>query len=60
MSEFLTSERDVEVKIVTPLFLDVLGYSEQEMNWAVPVKMNMGEKSRRKKLILSSREMVKY
>ncbi|WP_339232117.1 N-6 DNA methylase [Pseudomonas sp. FSL L8-0168] len=48
MSEFLTSERDVEVKIVTPLFLDVLGYSEKEMNWAVPVKMNMGREVRTK------------
>ncbi len=48
MKVSLSSERDVEVKVITPLFLDVLGYSEGEMHWAVPVKMNLGRETRTK------------
>lgn len=48
MIESLTSERDVEVKVVTPLFREVLGYAEKEMEWAVPVRMNLGREVRTK------------
>ncbi|MBB5886135.1 hypothetical protein DYQ93_13070 [Xanthomonas sp. LMG 8992] len=48
MIDSLTSERDVEVKIVTPLFSQVLGYDESEMQWAVPVRMNFGREVRTK------------
>lgn len=44
----LMSERDVEVKVVTPLFSNILGYSDDEMHWAVPVKMNLGRETRTK------------
>ncbi len=44
----MISERDVEVKIVTPLFREVLGYEDKEMAWAVPVKMNLGREVRTK------------
>lgn len=48
VSTILQSERDVEVKIITPIFRDILGYSENEMAWAVPVEMNMGREVRKK------------
>lgn len=48
MTESMNSERDVEVKVVTPLFRDVLGYDEKEMAWAVPVRMNFGREVRTK------------
>ena len=48
MSNFIQSERDVEVKIITPIFKDVLGYTDKEMNWAVPVQMNFGREVRTK------------
>lgn len=48
MSDLLTSEKDVEVKIVTPLFREILGYAETEMFWAVPVKMNLGREVKTK------------
>lgn len=48
MIESIFSEKDVEVKIVTPLFRDILGYEEKEMAWAVPVRMNFGREVRTK------------
>ena len=32
----------MEVKLLHPLFRDVLGYPEDELDWAVPVQMNLG------------------
>lgn len=54
MTNSVVSERDVEVKIITPLFRDILGYQNSEMHWAVPVDMNLGREVRKKKLIFSS------
>ncbi|MDP9809333.1 type I restriction enzyme M protein [Rhizobium tibeticum] len=48
MLDSIKSERDVEVKVITPIFKDVLGYSDAEMNWAVPVQMNFGREVRTK------------
>lgn len=48
MADTIVSERDVEVKVITPLFRDVLGYSDAEMNWAVPVDMNFGREVKKK------------
>ncbi|WP_175673173.1 N-6 DNA methylase [Burkholderia ambifaria] len=48
MIDLLASERDVEVKVITPLFTNILGYSEEEMRWAVPVKMNFGREVKTK------------
>lgn len=48
MSDLFLSEKDVEVKVVTPLFREILGYAENEMFWAVPVKMNLGREVRTK------------
>ncbi|WP_339414350.1 N-6 DNA methylase [Pseudomonas sp. EA_35y_Pfl2_R5] len=48
MSDLLLSEKDVEVKVVTPLFREILGYVDAEMFWAVPVKMNLGREVKTK------------
>ncbi|WP_025597980.1 N-6 DNA methylase [Burkholderia sp. WSM2230] len=48
MIDSLSSERDVEVKVITTLFREILGYSEEEMRWAVPVKMNFGREVKTK------------
>lgn len=48
MSINVQSERDVEVKVITPLFKDILGYSDDDMRWAVPVKMNFGREVKTK------------
>ncbi|MCA2008510.1 N-6 DNA methylase [Tritonibacter mobilis] len=48
MTNSVVSERDVEVKIITPLFRDILGYQDSEMHWAVPVDMNLGREVRKK------------
>jgi len=42
------SEREVEVKLLHPLFRDILGYPEDELDWAVPVEMNFGREKRTK------------
>jgi len=42
------SEREVEVKLLHPLFRDVLGYPEDELDWAVPVEMSFGREKRMK------------
>lgn len=44
----LRSERDVEAKVIAPLFRDVLGYQEDDMHWAVPVNMQFGREVRTK------------
>lgn len=48
MVDTVVSERDVEVKVITPLFRDVLGYVDAEMHWAVPVDMNFGREVKKK------------
>lgn len=48
MSLDLRSERDVETKIIAPLFRDVLGYDEANMHWCVPVDMQFGREVRTK------------
>ena len=40
------SEREVEVKLLHPLFTDILGYPEEELDWAVPVRMDLGREKR--------------
>lgn len=42
------SEREVEVKLLHPLFRDTLGYPEDELDWAVPVQMNLGREKKLK------------
>ena len=42
------SEREVEVKLLHPLFRDILGYPENELDWAVPVRMNLGREKKTK------------
>jgi type I restriction enzyme M protein len=36
------TERDVEVKLLHPLFSDTLGYPEDQLDWARRVPMNLG------------------
>jgi type I restriction enzyme M protein len=38
----LFSEKDVELKVIQPLFKDILGYDDNQMSWAYPVSMNEG------------------
>ncbi len=42
------SEREVEIKLLHPLFRDILGYPEDELDWAVPVEMSFGREKRMK------------
>jgi len=42
------SEREVEVKLLHPLFRDTLGYPEDELDWAVPVQMSLGREKKTK------------
>ena len=42
------SEREVEVKLLHPLFRDILGYPDDDLSWAVPVQMNLGRERRTK------------
>jgi len=44
----LRSERDVEAKVIAPLFRDILGYHDDDMHWAVPVDMQFGREVRTK------------
>lgn len=44
----IKSERDVEVKVVSPIFKNVLGYTDAEMHWSVPVRMNFGREVKTK------------
>ena len=50
------SEKEVEVKLLHPLFRDILGYPEEELDWAVPVQMNLG----REKKIKEADLVAKY
>lgn len=40
------NEREVEVKLLHPLFTDTLGYPEDQLHWARPVHMNFGREKR--------------
>lgn len=42
------SEREVEVNLLAPLFRDVLGYPEQDLEWAKAVRMPLGREVRTK------------
>lgn len=42
------SEREVEVNLLAPLFRNVLGYPEQDLEWAKPVRMPLGREVRTK------------
>jgi type I restriction enzyme M protein len=42
------NEREVEVKLLHPLFTDVLGYPDDQLDWGHPVKMNFGREKRTK------------
>ena len=40
------TERDVEANLLRPLFHDVLGYPDAEMEWAKPVRFQLGREIR--------------
>lgn len=42
------SERDVEARLLHPLFRDILGYPEGDLDWAVPVKITLGREKKTK------------
>lgn len=42
------SERDVEVKLLDPLFRDELGYAQRDLAWAVPVTLTFGREKKTK------------
>ena len=42
------SERDVEANLLHPLFHDVLGYPEGDLEWAKPVRFQMGREVKTK------------
>ncbi len=44
----LVSERDVETKLLQPLFKQVLGYPDEGLHWAKPVKINFGREKKTK------------
>ncbi|WP_121631988.1 N-6 DNA methylase [Tropicibacter alexandrii] len=44
----LRSERDVEAKVIAPLFRDILGYPDEDMSWGVPVDMQFGREVKTK------------
>ncbi len=43
-----SSEKEVEVKLLHPLFRDVLGYSENDLCWDTPVKVTFGRETKTK------------
>ncbi len=48
-NEMLTlykSEREVEAKLLHPLFTEILGYPEEDLDWAVPVPVQLGREKR--------------
>src|SRR5690348_15917489 len=47
-SESYKNEREVEVKLLHPLFRDTLGYPEDELDWGLPVEMQIGHERRTK------------
>jgi type I restriction enzyme M protein len=42
------TEREVEVKLLHPLFRDTLGYADKDLNWAQRVSMNFGHEKKTK------------
>lgn len=42
------NEKEVEVKLLHPLFTETLGYPEDELDWARPVPMQFGREKRTK------------
>lgn len=48
MKAVLKTERDVETKILQPLFREVLGYADSDMEWAKPVRLTFGRETRTK------------
>ena len=44
----LRSERDVETKLISPLFRDILGYPEDSLHWAEPVSIVLGREKKTK------------
>lgn len=44
----LRSERDVETKLLTPLFTNTLGYPEDSLHWAEPVQIVLGREKKTK------------
>mgnify|MGYP000922334732 CR=1 FL=1 len=48
MSVSLISERDVETKLLQPLFHKTLGYPDKELRFAVPVKLVFGHEEKTK------------
>lgn len=49
MALTLRSERDVETKLLEPLFRDVLGYPDESLHWDKPVPIVMGREKKIKK-----------
>ena len=45
----IKSERDVEMKVIAPLFRDILGYHDDDMQWGVTVDMQSGRETGKKK-----------
>src|ERR1700676_5146018 len=43
------TEREVEVKLLHPLFIDTLGYPEEELDWGRAVTMQWGRDEKRTK-----------
>jgi type I restriction enzyme M protein len=48
MDTSFRTERDVEVNLIAPLFRDVLGYPENELEWAKKVRVTFGRETRTK------------
>jgi len=44
----LTSEKDVETKVIQPLFSDILGYPDESLSWAKPITVTFGHEKKTK------------
>ena len=42
------NEREVEMRLLHPLFRDILGYPEDELDWGLPVPMQFGREKKTK------------
>lgn len=42
------NEREVEVRLLHPLFRDILGYPDSELDWGLPVPMQLGRERKTK------------
>lgn len=49
------NEREVEVRLLHPLFTRTLGYPETELDWALPIQMHFGRERRTKQADLIAR-----